>query len=569
MKHSDNFQSRIKIIGIGFFLAAGVIVWRLFSLQIVSGDFYKDLADQQYNALKSRPPISYRGSVYFREKSGQLVSAAVVKNGFTLAINPKIFKNPEQVYEKLSSIIPIDREEFLRKAGKENDSYEEIARRLEKEQAEQIKKLNIEGVDIVPEAWRFYPGGNLASHVLGFVGYRGDELVGQYGIEKEFEEFLKGEGDLKENSFGDIFLGLGRQIFTFSREDEKNLVLTIEPRVQSFLEGTLKKIMDDYSAESSGGIIMDPKNGKILAMAAKPDFDPNFYNKVKDPAVFLNPLISNIFEVGSSFKPITLSIALNENKITPETTYIDNGFLILNNMRIENYDAKARGKVHMQIVLNKSLNTGAVFAARRVEKEIFRNYLANFGLSEKTGIELPDEVKGNISSLDNYRDIEYATASFGQGIALTPLGFTAAFAVLGNGGNLVEPYIIETSPGSGASRPKIKRQIIKKETSEEISRMLTKVVDEALLEGTVKLEHYSITAKTGTAQIPLGSKKGYSEDEYLHTFAGYAPSFDARFLVFLYLKKPRGIRYAAYSLGPSFMDIMKFLLNYYEVSPDR
>jgi len=326
----------------------------------------------------------------------------------------------------------------------------------------------------------------------------------------------------------------------------------------------LEKILNQYSAESAGGIIMEPKTGKILAMAAKPDFDPNFYNKVEDHSLFSNPLVSGVFEMGSVMKPITLSIAIDRGSIKPETTYYDNGYLIIDKARIENYDGKARGKVDMQTVLNKSLNTGAVFAMRQLGRNNFRDYIADFGLGEKTGVNLPDEVKGNIASLNSPREIEFATASFGQGVAFTPVGFAAAFSALANGGYLVRPYIVETNE----NQPVIKRQVIKKETSEEITRMLVKVVDEALLEGTVKIKHYSAAAKTGTAQISQEDKRGYSED-YLHAFVGYAPAFDAKFLVFLYLKKPVGVQYASHSLTPAFMDIIQFLLTYYEVPPDR
>lgn len=394
------------------------------------------------------------------------------------------------------------------------------------------------------------------------MGYRGDDLVGQYGIEKFHEEYLRGTTeDVTKDSFTETLINLGRGFF-ISPFENRDIILTIEPSVQGFLENSLEKIFNQYSAESAGGIILDPQTGKILAMAARPDFDPNFYGKVKNPALFLNPLVSNIFEFGSVFKPLTFSAALDQNKITSQTTYYDNGYLEIDGVRIENYDAKGRGRVDMQTVLNESLNTGAVFIMRQLGKESFKNYFLNFGLGEKTGIGLPDEVKGNVNGLNSPREIEYATASFGQGIAVTPIEFATAFASLANGGKLVKPYIIEED------QPIIKRQVIKGETSEEITRILAKVVDEALLGGTVKNEHYSIAAKTGTAQIPSENKKGYSED-YLHSFIGYAPAYEAKFLVFLYLKSPQGVKYASQSLTPSFMDIMKFLLNYYEVPPDR
>jgi cell division protein FtsI/penicillin-binding protein 2 len=564
-KHSDDFSGRLRFIGILLFIVAGILIYRLFFIQIIKAVYYRGIANQQYAALQNKSPIANRGIIYFREKNNQLVSAAVIKEGFQIVINPSILKNAEKVYEKISPFVPVEKQDFLKRAEKKNDVFEIIAHRVEFEKVQMIKNLAIEGLDVVPEEWRFYPGGKLASHILGFVGYKNDDLAGQYGIEKYYEDYLKNtEEDTVKNSFAEVFLGLSRDIFLPSLENKKDIILTIEPRVQGFLESTLEKILGQYSAESAGGIILEPKTGKILAMAAKPDFDPNFYNKVENPAVFLNPLISNIFEIGSVMKPLTISAALDTGSIKTETTYYDSGYLIIDKMRIETYDAKVRGKVNMQTVLNESLNTGAVFVMRQLGKDNFRNYFLNFGFGEKTGVNLPDEVRGDVKSLNSPREIEYATASYGQGIAITPLEFATAFAALANGGSLVQPYIVETT----GNEPIIRRQVIRKETSEEITRMLVKVVDEALLGGTVKMEHYSVAAKTGTAQIPLENEKGYSEN-YLHTFVGYAPAFDAKFLIFLYLKKPQGVKYASQSLTPAFMDITKFLLNYYEIPPDR
>ncbi len=436
---------------------------------------------------------------------------------------------------------------------------------MDSDKAEAIGKLAILGVSVISEEWRFYPGGNLASHILGFVGNNGKDLVGQYGIEKSYEDYLKGVSEISTgNSFAESFLGLSRELFLKNIENKREVVLTIEPSVQGYLEKALEKVIAQYSAESAGGIILDPKTGKILAMAAKPDFDPNFYNKVEKHALFLNPLVSNRFEMGSVMKPLTISSALDQGSITAQSTYYDSGYLVIDNTRIENYEVKVRGKVDMQTVLEQSLNTGAVFAMRQLGKENFRNYISNFGLGEKTGIELPDEISGDIKGLNSPREIEYATASYGQGIAVTPLEFATAFTALANGGFLVQPYIVEKA----GNKPIIKRQVIKKETSEEITRMLAKVVDEALLGGTVKVMHYSIAAKTGTAQMPFENQKGYSND-YLHTFIGYAPAFDVKFLIFLYLKKPQGVQYASHSLTSPFMDITKFLLNYYAIAPDR
>lgn len=565
-KRSDDFSARIRLVGIFLFFVAGILIYRLFDLQVTKADYYRGVVSRQYSLSQPASPLGNRGTIYFREKSGNLVSAAAVKEGYKVVINPSAIKNPEEIYEKISAVIPLDAEIFLKQAKKENDAYEEIALHLDFDKAETVKNLAITGVSVIGDKWRFYPGGNLASQILGFVGYSRNDLVGQYGVEKLYEDYLSGKNGVEIESFADAFLGLGREIFLGS--NNKDVVLTVEPSVQEILETNLEKLISQYSAESAGGVILDPKTGKILAMAAKPDFDPNFYGKVKNPFLFLNPFVSNIMEVGSSMKPLTISAALDNGSIKPDTTYYDSGYLIIDQARIENYDAKARGKVDIQTVLNESLNTGAVFAMRQLGKENFRDYMLDFGLAEETGVELPDEIRGNMASLNSPREIEFATASFGQGIAPTPLGFATAFSALANGGFLVQPYIVEGPPLVGGNKPVIKRQVIKKETSEDITRMLIKVVDKALLGGSVKMERYSVAAKTGTAQIPLENQKGYSED-YLHTFIGYAPAYDARFLIFLYLKKPQGARYAAYSLTSPFMDIMKFLLNYYEVAPDR
>lgn len=565
--YSEDFRGRIRWVGLFLFVFAGIIVSRLFYIQVLSANFYRDIAIKQYASSQLKSPLSYRGSIYFKEKNNQLVSGAVIKNGFLLSINPKILKDAGEAYEKISAVVSVDKADFLKKAAKKDDVFEIISHRLDSDKAQAIQELNIIGIDLASEEWRFYPGGTLASHILGFVGYSGNNLLGQYGIEKFFEDFLRiGDDSVFKKIFtGNAFLEIGADIFSDSPAGaENNIVLTIEPRVQGFLEDNLAKIMRDYHAEGGGGLVMEPETGKILAIAGKPDFDPNFYNKVENSGVFLNPLISSVFEVGSVFKPLTLAAGLDKGNITPETTYIDNGYVIIDDARIENYDNKARGRADMQQVLDESLNTGAVFVMRQMGKEVFKDYIINYGLNEKTGISLPDEVKGNISNLNSSREIEYATASFGQGIAVTPLAFSAAFSSLANGGFVVQPYIIENSPQSA-----VRGQVLKKETSDEITRMLVRVVDEALLNGKAKIAHYSVAAKTGTAQIPFEDKKGYYENEYLHCFIGYAPAFDAKFLVFLYLKKPQGVRYAAYSLTESFMNIIKFLLNYYEIPPDR
>ena len=568
----DNFVFRVRVVYTLFFIAGALLAGRLFFVQIVKGNYYSERANNQYIA----PSGGYfnRGTIYFKKKSGRLVSAATVKKGYVLAINPKILKDPKTAYQKIAGIAgAVNKEDFLRRASKENDPYEEIIHKLNGEQAERIKNLKIKGVSVFSESWRFYPAKNLASRALGFVGNGRDGLSGRYGLEKYYEKILKREDSDGENinSFAEIFIGIKKMISGSSEEGD--ITLTIEPSAQAFLENVLEDTLKKYDAEMAGGIIINPSTGGIYAMSAKPNFNLNNYGKAGDLSLFLNPITQSVFEMGSIMKPLTMSAGLDQGAVSPETVYEDRGFVKLSGRRIENYDGKARGRVDMQQVLNQSLNTGAVFVMQKLGKKKFKKYMEAYGFDEKTGVDLPDEVGGLISNLNSNRDIEYATASFGQGIAVTPIEMVSALSALANGGLLMKPYVVEEIKVMEGidkkTEPKERRRVLRRETSEEISRMLVRVVDEALMGGTVKLKNYSIAAKTGTAQLHREDGKGYYENEYLHSFFGYAPAFNAKFLVLLFLVKPQGVRYASHSLTEPFMNIAKFMINYYEIEPDR
>ena len=241
--------------------------------------------------------------------------------------------------------------------------------------------------------------------------------------------------------------------------------------------------------------------------------------------------------------------------------------------RIANYDGVARGRVNMQEVLNQSLNVGAVFVMQKLGAERFRQYFINYGFGDKTGIDLPGEVGGLVKNLESPRAVEYATAAFGQGIAISPISMTRALATLANGGQLVRPHVIKAFKrdqlhASTEVVPAVGRQVLKPETSKEITKMLVEVVDTKLANGAAKQARYSLAAKTGTAQMakPDG---GYYDDRYLHSFFGYLPASAPRFIIFMYLLKPQGVRYSSETLTAPFVNLVKFLINYYQLPPDR
>ena len=574
MPAKNGHGKRILFLSFCVLIVALTLIARLYSLQMIQGQEYRDKAAGQYQ-LASDP--FDRNTIYFTEKNGTLFPAATLKTGFILAIDPEKLPDPGTVYAKLNALFPLVESEFLSKAGKKNDLYEELAHRVPDDVAQKITALKIPGVGVYREHWRYYPGGEVACHVIGFVGYESDgvTLSGRYGMESYYDDLLnKNDSGPKMNFFAEVFSSVGTVIDPYSKI-KGDIQLTIEPTVENMLEKQLADTKGKYQGGEIGGIIMNPKTGEIYAMAALPGFDPNNPSKTTDISDLNDPIVGSRYEMGSVVKPLVMAAGIDDGAVTESTTYNDTiGHVIVNGMKISNYDFKGRGiNIPMQVVLNQSLNTGMVFVMKQMGRQKFSEYMNNYGLGETTKIDLPAEIPGDTANLKSPRDVEHATAAFGQGIALTPIGITRALSALGNGGYLPQPHLLkktiypagiikENTPDQGT-------QVLKPETSTTITRMLVTVVDKALMNGTVKLPNYSIAAKTGTAQISQGGGKGYYSDRYLHSFFGYFPAYDPQFIIFLYVVNPQGEEFASHTLTDPFINLTKFLLTYYEVPPDR
>lgn len=561
---------RIRLLSIGLVVVAGLFFLKLFYLQVVRSEDYATQADRQY--LIPTSAIFDRGTIFFSNKDGSVFSAATTRQGFKIQINTGLVENPEVLYQTLSAVTPIDRNTFILKVVGHPNTYQDIASHLSEGVAVKIKNLDLTGVSVVKEKWRFYPGGSMAAHTIGLMAYAGDDYTGRYGLELAYNNLLSRSGAPSfAEFFARLFLDLGGDLFREASGREGDLILTIEPTVQNTLEKSLKAVADTYRVESAGGIIMDPKTGEIYALAAWPTFHPG--EKQDNINVLDNPLVERVFEMGSIIKPLTMVAALDAGAVTSETTYYDAGTVKVGIATISNYDGKARGTVSMQEVLNQSLNTGAVFAMQQLGRDRFRQYMLDFGIGEETGVELPNEISGLVTNFRSNRDVEYATTAFGQGFAITPLETVRALSALGNNGYLPPPHLIKeikyVSGSTWSPAYPFGRRVIKGETSEEITRMLVKAVDEALAGGTVKLPHYRVAAKTGTAQIANPAGGGYYDDRYLHSFFGYFPAYDPEFIIFLYIVYPKDVRYASETLTTPFFDLTKFLISYYNIPPDR
>jgi cell division protein FtsI/penicillin-binding protein 2 len=568
---------RIYVAIIVVFLLGGGILARLFSLQILQYDYYSALAQGQHQLYKKLFP--QRGEILMQDLSAS--RWAKQEPYYPLAIN----KEFQQVYiiprdipdeeketlaERLASLLDLDKEIILGRMNKVDDPYEPLKHKVDQSVAEQIKALEVSGLGLASETWRYYPNQSLACHLIGFVGIEGEKKVGQYGLEGYYENKLKGQvGFLAgEKDTAGYWIPSLKQKLEPAR-DGSQLILTIDQNIQFKAEKELKQVVDKWQAEGGTIIVMEPKSGAIRAMANWPCFNPNEYSKVEDINIFLNPAIQKVYEPGSVFKPITMAAGLDSGQITPETVYQDKGQVQIKRTIIRNVDGKAYGEQTMTQVLEKSLNTGAVFVQQKIGPDVFGEYIEKFGFGEVTGVDLSGEVGGDISNLFTGREINLANISFGQGITVTPLGLITALGAIANEGKLMRPFVVEKIINSDGqeivTEPKVIRQVISPQTAKELTRMLVSVVENGFGRP-ARVAGYNIAGKTGTAQVPDLEKGGYS-DETIHTFVGFAPAFDPQFIILVKLDKPQGIRFAADSVSPVFKRLAEYLFNYLEIPP--
>lgn len=548
----DNSTFRINLFLVCVLIVSSLIMYRLFVLSYIRHSAYSRTAQAQKDSINN---ILARGNIYLEDAlSGDLFIAATNKK-FPLAYivpSKADWAGDTQTIENIASILNIGKDSIGKMLESKQDAFKVLKRQLTSEEVEKFKNLKLKGTGVSYEMDRFYPGQQLASNTLGFLGYDQTGRSGQYGIEAFYNNELFGEvgGDTD-----------------FARPAD--VVLTIDKNIQAFIEDRLENILKIWSAESGTIVVQDPQTGKILAMANRPSFDPNHYADFPIGS-FLNKSVQGIFEPGSSFKPITMAMGLDLGKITPQTTFTDTGSVEIAGYKIKNFSERIFGTQTMSQVLEKSINTGAMFVENLVGDDNFLSYLINMGFGQKTEIDLPGEVGGDITNLYSGRKINYLTASFGQGIAVTPIQLINAYSAIANGGRVMRPYIVDKIIKEGGAQEITKPEVVSipmsEKTSAKLRSMLVSVVDNGF--DKAKIKGYDIAGKTGTAQIPDG-KGGYAENEYIHNFLGFAPAFDPKFVILIKMDRPKGITFAADSLSPTFREIAQFLINYYKIPPTR
>ena len=523
--------------------AYAFLLFPLYQLQFVKGGYYLARADSETAA--SADLNASRGAIYFTDKGGNTLPAAVNQNFPIIYAVPSAVQNPTSTAVALSPILnmPISTLKQILTSG---SSYHLLVNKADSSVAQQVSDLNLKGIYADFESERYYPLGSVGSQVLGYVGPNASNTgqSGHYGVESYYNDELSGSA----SSTG----GIGEDV-----------TLTIDPNIQAEAE----KVLDDLVAanDATGGsvIVADPQTGKILAMGGDPSFDPNNYS---DSAIgnFLNTDVQSVYEPGSIMKVLTMAAGLDSGSIMPDSTYDDKGFVQIKNVHITNYDLTTHGpygpNTTMTQIIEHSINTGAIYVENKTGNQTFLAYMKKFGLDQKTQIDMPGEVEGDLSQLTpKASPVDWDTAAYGQGASVSPIELVTAVSALANGGVMMRPYV------NAKLAPQEIRRVVSTTTAQEVTKMMVDAVD---LAGVASIDGYSLAGKTGSAYIPDLVHGGYL-NELTDSYIGFGPTSNPRFVAFIRLNTLPVTSLAAESVVPAFKQLSQFIINYYNIPPDR
>ena len=576
--NSKNAESvstaRIFSLAIISLLLIGLIGVRLFIIQVFSHDYYSALADSQHQLSVELTPE--RGEIFIQDRLSQIPSPVVVNvNRPRIVVNPQQIESAPELTKILAQSLGLSEIDVLQKVDDTDRKYVVIAKQIEEEVAENIQKMLLPGVYFENEIHQNYPEGHFLSQVLGFVAFDEDSRVGRYGLEQYFEEELAGKTGFLQTETG-LRLGLvpqnSEESTVVPAEDGVDLFLTIDRAIQFKVEEVLERTVAAHSAKGGSVIVLNPKTGAILAMANSPSFDPNSFNLVEDPAVFNNTSIQSAYEPGSVMKPITMAAALEEGAVEPTTTFVDEGFIDLEDFTIRNADHKKYGEVTMTQVLEESINTGIIFAEQQLGHDKFAEYMENFGFGKRSGVTLPFEAAGSIDNLYRGGDLYPATIAYGQGMTATPLQIVSAFAAIANGGKLLKPFLVDEIVFPDGTRQKTQAEVVRVVISPRAASTVGAMIVAVVERGHGKragVPGYYIAGKTGTAQVAYEDRLGYDPNRNIGTFAGFGPVDDPEFVMIVKIDEPQGVVFAETTAAPAFGEIAQFILDYYQIPEVR
>lgn len=437
------------------------------------------------------------------------------------------------------------------------------------EQKKQIESLNLQGIGFDQGSSRFYPEGSSSAHILGFLGSDAKGLgKGYFGLEGHYDGELRGVSGLVRNEKD--AMGLPILIGDFSTNEARNgkkLILNIDRSVQFIAERSLKVGIEQYGAKAGSIVIMDPKTGGILALASYPNYDPfKYFNFPKE--YYRNSVVADQYEPGSTFKVLAMAAVLNEDLVKPDTHCdICSGPVSMGGFTIRTWDNKYFPDSTLSDVIVHSDNTGMVFVGRKLGLDKFYSYLENFGFGQPTNIDLQDESSPDIRPKSDWREIDLATVSFGQGIAVTPIQMVRAVAVIANGGNLMEPHVvkeIKDDSGTFEIKPKVIRQVLKNSTAQMVKEMMVAAVEQGEAKF-FRIKGFKVAGKTGTAQIPVAGH--YDANKTIASFVGFAPADNPRFVMLVRFDEPSASIFGAETAAPTFFEIAKQLFLHYKIAP--
>jgi cell division protein FtsI/penicillin-binding protein 2 len=565
--------ARMRTLGVVLSLLTAVLIFQLMRYQVWGGL-------EVPPAPQIAPESSPRGTIVDRSGTPLVVN----RYFFQVTATPEHFKSQEdrhEVAQQLADLINLPYQNTLDILGADPSAKYalltdaitlEDAQKIEQHKTELAAKYDafpLQSVYVTPKALRFYPQGELFSHVLGFV-HRGEQ--GVTGVEKYYQQFLlrDGIGLLDANRTPIQDLPVEVQSFVPSSVG-KDLVLSLDRTIQWICREELARGLAEFKAVAGTIIVMDPHSGAILGMASLPDYDPNDYLNAPDGSVF-NPAVSAQWEPGSIFKIITMAAALDSGKIEPTTIFTDSGSITVGDRPIFNSDRVGHGLVSTTDALALSLNVVTAQIAQTLGADLFYRYVRQFGFGEASYVDLADEISGIVKTPRNqlWSPSDLGTNSFGQGLAATPLQMANATAAIANGGWLMRPYAVEMRIAGDemqVAEPRYVRQVITPETAAEISEMMAQVIERS--NSRAQVPGYRMAGKSGTAQIP--GPGGYEKEATIVSFVGFGPVDDPQIVILVKMDRPDSSvnPWAGQTAAPVFSRVAKRIFEYLNVPPDE